>query len=187
MYKAILTFSLLFLAVAGSAQSDGGADPSSQQPPSNFSSMTSQVYPSGTPMISIPPTASGGNYSYTKPKSGNCYQPYPAIPNVQPPSSSAVYSSAVPKPEYTNSTCQPDFESMAIPTGTVSIPSFAAAYPTTNVSKPMDNIGPNGTYSGNSTLVPPTPSSKPFASGPDEQNLPPISAATPTASYGKLF
>jgi hypothetical protein len=176
MFKATLTFALLFLAVAGSAQGDGSADPSAQ-PPSNLSSMTSQVYPTGIP-ISGSPTASDGNFSQTRPS--GCH-PHSAIPTIQP-LSSGVFSSVAndASPVSTpNFTCQPDHES-TIPTGTASVPPFSGgAFPTSNVS---GTVGPNGTNSGNFTQVP-TASSKP-PSGPDEQ-APPTSTPT-TTSFGKL-
>ena len=176
MFKATLTFALLFLAVAGSAQGDGGAD-SSAQPPSNLSSMTSQVYPTGTP-VSEPPTASDGNSSQmnrTRP-SGGCH-PHSMGSTVQPPPSSvfsSVASDATGSPDVKmNFTCHPEYES-TIPTGTASVPPLSGgAFPTSNVSKPM---GPHGTYSGNVTQVP-------TASGPDEQAPP---TGTPTTTFGKL-
>jgi hypothetical protein len=177
MHKATLTLSLLFLAVAGSAQSDGAAA-SSTQPPLNLSSVTSQAFPSGTP-ISGSPTASDGNFSQTRPS--GCH-PHSSIPTSQPLSSgvfSSVENGASPV-STPNFTCQPDHES-TIPTGTASITSFSGgAFPTPNVS---GTVGPNGTNSGNFTQVP-TASPDPSASGPDEQ-APPTSTPT-TTSFGKF-
>jgi hypothetical protein len=197
MYKATLTFSLLFLAVVGSAQNDGGAG-TSAQPPSNLSSPTpSNVYPSGgIPTISTTPTASDGNSSQTnKTRPSGCYphdHSSSAIPTDQPLSASGVFSSAahdashISKPHFR---CEPDSSesNITIPTGTASVPQYSGdgALPlaSTNVSRPIPSNGltPNGTHHGNSTL--PTGSPKPSSSGTDQQGPP---SATATTSFGKL-
>ena len=186
IYKATLTFSLLFLAIVGSAQNDGGAD-TSAQPPSNISSTTaSQVYPSpsGIP-ISTTPTSSDGDSSQTnRTRPSSCYPYHSAIPTDQP-LSSGVFSSAahsashVSKPHFS---CEPDSESTAIPTETASVPQYSggsAPLPSTNVSN--TSMEPTGSYYGNSTL--PTGSPQPFPSGTGQQD-PPV--ATATTSFGKL-
>ena len=159
MYKATLTLSLLFLAVAGSAQSNGAAAPSTQ-PPLNLPSVTSQAFPSGTPISGFP-TASDGNPSQTNITRPTGCHPHFANATIQP-LSSGVFSSVASDASSAstpNFTCQPDNES-TIPTGTASVTSFSGgAFPTSNVP------GPNGTNSGNFTQVPPTPSSSLSASG----------------------
>lgn len=185
MYKATLTFSLLFLAVVGSAQNDGGAD-SSDQPPSNFSSSTaSQVYPSGIP---IPTTPSDGNSSQTNRTRPSGCHPHSAMPTDHPLStgvfSSAVYSASpgVSKPHFN---CEPDTESTMIPTGTASVPAYSGgALPSTDVSGPIQTMPPNGTHHGNFTL--PTGSPEYPSSIPGGQQDPPVSSPTATVSYGKL-
>jgi hypothetical protein len=193
MYKATLTFSLLFLAVVGSAQippqNNGGAD-TSAQPPSNISSTSaSQVYPSDIPIPT--PTTSDGDPSQTN-KTGpsDCYhhnRTHSAIPTDQPlPSgvfpSAASGASSVSKPHFS---CKPDSGS-TIPTGTASVPPYGAgALPSTNVSIPIHSgAAPTGTdhHDGNFTL--PTGSPIPSSSGLDQQD-PPVAVATTT--YGKLY
>jgi hypothetical protein len=207
MYKATVTFSLLFLAVqvVGSPhlRKDGGADTSSQ-PPSNFSSPT--AYPSGgipTNISTTPTDASDGDSSQTnRTRPSGCYRDRhnstTGIPTDQP-LSSGVFSSAahgashVSKPHFS---CEPDSEeSTTIPTtgrANVSHYSGAGALPSTNVSRPaytrMAPTGaPTGSHHGhhhNSNFTLPTGSSKPFPSGTGQQN-PPDATATST-SYGKL-
>ena len=190
MFKVTLTFSLLFLAVFGSAQNDGGAD-TSAHPPSNFSSPT--VSPSGgIPTISTTPTASDGNSSQTnKTRPNGCYpHDHSAIPTNQPLSASGVSSSAAPNASHVSKPhfgCEPDSEStMTIPTGTASVPQHSGdgALPSANVSMPIPSNGtaPTGSHDhGNFTL--PTGSPGPSSSGTDQQ-VPP--SATPTTSFGKL-
>ena len=177
MYKATLTFSLLFLAVVGSAQNDGGAD-TSAQPPSTFSLPTgSQVYPSGSIPTSTPTSSDGDSSQTNRTRPSGCY-PHSAIPTDQPlPSgvySSAAYdaSSNTSKPHF--SRCEPYSESTMIPTGTASVPPYS-----------VHSMAPNGSHYGNFTL--PTGSPEPFSSGgPGGQQEPPVSTATATTSYGKL-
>lgn len=188
MYKATLTFSLLFLAVVGSAQNDGGAD-TSAQPPSTFSLPTgSQVYPSGSVPTSTPTSSDGDSSQTNRTRPSGCY-PHSAISTDQPlPSgvySSAAYgaSSNTSKPHFR---CEPDSESTMIPTGTASVPPYSVggALPSTN-ARPIHSMAPNGSNYGNSTL--PTGSPEPFSSGaPGGQQEPPVSTATATTSYGKL-
>ena len=183
--KATLTFSLLFLAVVGSAQNDGGAD-ASAQPPSNFSlPSASQVYPSGIPTSTTPTTSDGDSSQTNRTRPIGCYPHHSAIPTDQP-LPSGVFSSAahgasnVSKPHFS---CEPDSGSTTIPTGTASIPQYSGvgALPSTNVSNFNTSMTPTGSYDGNSTL--PTGSPKSFSSGTGQQD-PPV--ATATTSYGTL-
>ena len=178
LYKATFTFSLLFLAVVGSAQNDTSAPP-----PSNFSSPTgSQVYPSGTPMYTTPAVSDGNSSQTNGTRPSGCHpHHHSAIPTDQPLSSgvfsSAAYSaSSVSKPHFG---CEPE---STIPTGTASVPPYSgSALPSTNVSGTMYTTTPTGSFDGNFTL--PTGSSNPFSSsGPGGQQDPP--AATATASHG---
>ena len=187
MYKATLALSLLFLAVVGSAQSDGGAD-TSAQPPSSTSSMTdSKSYPTDIPM-STTPTPSDKQSNGTRPS--GCFPhngTHSAIPTDQLPSgvsSSAAHdASSVSKPHFN---CEPGSE-LTIPTGTESIPAYSAgALPFTDVPNPIQTgMVPTGSpkdHDGNFTTLP-TGTAKPFSSS-SGQDDPPV--ATSTASYGKL-
>ena len=194
MYKATLTFSLLFLAVVGSAQvppqDNGGAD-TSGQPPSNISSTSaSQVYPSDIPIPTTPTTSNGDPSQTNRTGGGGCYPhngTYSAIPTDQPlPSgvftSAADGASSLPKPHFG---CEPDSGSI-MPTGTASVPAYgaASALPSANVSRPIHSgTAPTGNdhHDGNFTL--PTGSPVPSSSGPDQQEPP---APTTTTTYGEL-
>ena len=195
MYKATLTFSLLFLAVVGSAQippqKNGGAD-TSAQPPSNISSMSpSQAYPSDIPIPTTPTTSDGhGDPSQTNRTGGSSCYPHngthSAIPTDQPLPSGVLTSaengaSPIPKPHFD---CEPDSMS-TIPTGTADVPAYGdGAKPSANVSGPIHSgPAPTGTdhHDGNFTL--PTGSPVPSSSEPDQQE-PPV--PTTTTTYGKL-
>jgi len=169
MHKATLIFSLIFLAVAGSAQTDGGAY-TSGQPQTNSSSVTPTLasgYPSGSP-ISIPPANSTGLR--------HCH-PHSSIPTDYPLSSGMADGSPVSKPIFstTISGCRHHSES-TLPTGTAdSQPYSGGPLPTANtsfVSKPTHSITPNGSQPGNYTA-----SSEPSSTGPPQQD-PPISTAS---------
>ncbi|KAF8803970.1 hypothetical protein BYT27DRAFT_7214099 [Phlegmacium glaucopus] len=193
MYKAALTFSLLFLAVAtSSAQSDNGTY-TSGQPPSASSSeaptVASQPCPSD-PAISTLPTAShnisDGIHGHETARPTGC-QPYSGIPTMNSsfpqvpsgvPSSMADGASLLPMPTFTD--CPPYSES-TIPTMTADGQSLpGGALPTGSASGPIPyNTTINGTLAGNHTF--PIPTSQPVSSGPVEQ-APPMSTAT-TTSY----
>ena len=184
MYKATLTFSLLFLAIVGSAQSDGG-NISAQPQSSPLPAMQTVVpHPSGSP-ISMPPPSSDSAYNSTKP---NGFQPDSGIPTGQHPPNGVVPSatpgpSDVPKPNSAPNKRGPPNSEPAMPNTNASLPALSdGALPTaTPGSKPDHHMAPNGSQPGNFTFTP-SSESKPDSSGPVQPNLP-----VPTsASYGKL-
>ena len=193
MYKATLTFTLLFLAVVGSAQiphqNNGGADTSTQPPSTISSTPASLVYPSDMPIPTTPSTSDGDPSQTNKTGSNSCYphnKTHSAIPTDQPlPSgvfpSSASGASPVSK---SHSNCDPDSGS-PIPTETANVSAYGpGAFPSTNVSRPIPTgAAPTGTdhHDGNFTL--PTGSPVPSSGGSNQQD-PPVPTATTT--YGKL-
>lgn len=127
MHKAILIFSLVFFAVGGFAQNDGGAS-TSGQPQSNFPSVTPTMasqsyYPSGSP-ISIPPTGTDGVPSGANSTglSHHCHpHPHSSLPTDSPLSSGMPDGSSVSKPIWNSTTisgCHPHSKPTLLPTGT---------------------------------------------------------------------
>lgn len=191
IYKATLAISLLFLAVASSAQDDGGAYTSGQ--PSLNISQTATYQPSGTPSpVSIPPTASDGIPSQANStKTGSCHPWHPALPTSLSSGGPSNTSSPAPKPTF-NGTIEHhchhhhhhhNHSESAIPTMTGY---SGGSFPTGNTSFSSTwtyTKSPYGSQSGDFSLptASPTASSEPSSSGPVDQNPPP-STVTATSN-----
>lgn len=186
LYKATVTFSLLFLAIVGSAQNDGGAKTSAQPPSNSISSTTtSQARPSSSGIPISTPTASDGNASPTDTtRPSGCY-PHNGLPSAIPIDRGVFSSSGHSASSQPHFSCEPDSAS-AIPTGIESVSAHGAgALPSTFTSGPIQSgvARTRSHHHHDGNFTPPTGSSKPSSSGPGQKDPP---AATATTSFGKF-
>ena len=198
MYKATLAFSLLFLAVVGSAHSGAGTD-TSAQPSLTTSPMTDSSgspSPTGAPLSTTPTPGDHDGDSNKPNKTGpkGCFPPghngpHSGLPSGPPPSgvpsSAGPDSSSAPEPR---SNCEPNSE-FTLPTGTGDHPAYTggalpfSGLPFSGFPKPFQT-GTDGLHHGHdSNTNLPTGSVQPISSSSGQDDLP---VSTATSSFGKL-